>query len=114
MEYVVNEEELQWQDHPRMKRGQYKGLYSKEKHGSLATIQLIKVQKGGGNELHVHEESDDILYILSGQAKMEIEGAGTVQMKKGSCVRIPKNTKHRIYDVLEELIVFDVFAPPTR
>ena len=114
MEYLVNEEESPWQDHPRMKRGQFKALYSKAKHGSLATIQLIKVQEGGGNELHVHEESDDILYILSGRAKMEIQGVGSVQMKKGSCVRIPKNTPHRIYDVLEELIVFDVFAPPTR
>jgi len=114
MEYVVYEEEAQWQDHPRMKRGQIKGLYTKEKHGSLATIQLIKVQKGGGNELHVHEESDDILFILGGKAKMEIEGVGAVEMKKGSCVRIPKNTKHRIYDVLEELIAFDVFAPPIR
>lgn len=114
MEYLVNEEKMQWQDHPRMSLGQYKVLYSKEKHGSLATIQLVKVQNGGGNELHVHEESDDILYILSGEAKMEIEGVGAVQMRKGSCVRVPKNTKHRIYDVTEELIFFDVFAPATR
>jgi len=114
MEYVVNEDEMLWQDHPRMKRGQFKGLYSREKHGSLATIQLIKVQKEGGNDWHVHEESDDILYILNGKATMEIEGIGAVPMKKGSCVRIPKNIKHRICDVLEELVVFDVFAPPTR
>ncbi len=114
MEYMINEEKMKWQDHPRMRLGQYKLLYSKEKHGSLATIQLIKVQKGGGNEFHVHEESDDILYILSGEAKMEIEGVGSVQMRKGSCVRVPKNTRHRIYDVIEELIAFDVFAPPAR
>jgi len=103
MEYVIQEEEMAWQDHPRMRGGQYKGFYSREKQGSLATIQLIKVQKGGGNDLHVHEESDDILYILSGKAKMEIEGIGAVQMTKGSCVRVPKNTKHRIYEVTEEL-----------
>ncbi len=114
MEYAVNEGEIQWQDHPRMRLGQFKVFYSKEKHGSLATIQVIKVQKGGGNDLHVHEESDDILYILSGRAKMEIEGVGAVEMRKGSCIRIPKNVKHRIYDVAEELIAFDVFAPPTR
>ncbi len=114
MEYVVDEGTIQWQDHPRMRRGQFKVFYSKEKHGSLATIQVIKVQKGGGNDLHVHEESDDILYILSGRAKMEIEEVGAVEMKKGSCIRIPQNVKHRIYDVAEELIAFDVFAPPTR
>jgi len=115
MEYLVNEEELQWQNHPSgdWGRGRRKILHSKEKNGSLATVLMVNIPKGGGNPVHVHEESDDILYILSGKAKMEIEGIGSLEMKKGSCIRIPKNTKHRIHDVTQDLILYDIFAPAT-
>jgi len=114
MDYLVNEEEIEWQDHPTVKGAKIKILQSKAKQGALATTQLVSMPKGPGIPAHVHEESDDIVFVLKGKAIMEIEGIGSFDLKKGSCMRVPKNTKHRIHDVTEDLLQYNVFAPPTR
>jgi mannose-6-phosphate isomerase-like protein (cupin superfamily) len=43
---------------------------------------------------------------------MWIDGIGDFDIEKGTFVRVPKNTRHRIYDVTEEILNYDVFAPP--
>ena len=113
MDLLVNEEEVEWQDHATVKGAKIKVLQSKEQ-GALATTILVSMPKGPGIPAHVHEGSDDIVYVLKGRAKMEIEGIGSFDLKKGSCMRVPKDTKHRIHDVTEDLLQYNVFAPATR
>ncbi len=113
MRYLVYESEMEWQKHPEFEGVLFKVLQSKRDHGSLATVVVNKIPKGGGVPVHVHEESDDILYIIDGVAEMEIDGIGTFEMQKGGCLRVPKNTKHRIFNVTKDLILYDVWAPPT-
>ena len=60
---------------------------------------------------HIHAHCEDILFILAGLGTMWIDGDGIVQLRKDAIVRVPRNTKHRIYDVTEELLVYDVFSP---
>jgi len=112
MRYLVHESEVNWEPHQKFKGVKVKILHTEKDQNSLATIVMTKVPKGEKVPVHVHENSDNILHILEGRAKMEIDGIGVFQMAKGSCLRVPKNTKHQIYDVTEELIVYDVFAPP--
>jgi len=32
-------------------------------------------------------------------------------LQKGTVVRVQRKTKHRIFDVSEELLIYDVFSP---
>jgi len=113
MRYLVYESEMEWQEHPEFEGVLIKVLQSKKDHGSLATVVFTRVPKGGEVPVHVHEESDDILYIIDGMAEMAIDGIGTFEMRKGGCLRVPKNTKHHIFNVAKDLLLYDVWAPPT-
>ena len=54
-----------------------------------------------------------ILYPLRGRAEMYVEQTGTFALEPGVVVRVPKGAKHRIFNVTEELIIYDVFHPAT-
>jgi len=93
VKHNVNVEELEWQPHK--------------------TVKSVEIKIGRGLEVpeHIHEDSDDILYPLSGKAKMWVEGSGEFSLEPGVIVRVPQGTKHRIYDVSEDLLIYDVFWP---
>jgi len=40
-----------------------------------------------------------------------LSGIGEVPLRTGNVVRVPRGTNHRIFDVTEELLIYDVFAP---
>ncbi|MBN2809370.1 MAG: hypothetical protein JXR80_07740 [Deltaproteobacteria bacterium] len=42
---------------------------------------------------------------------MWVEGKGEFILQPGVIVRVPKGTKHRITEVTEALLVYDVFSP---
>lgn len=111
MRYAVHEKEVSWQPHLKFKEVEIKVLHTQEQE-SQATIVITKVSKGATVPVHVHQESDNILFVLGGNGKMEIDNIGIFEMVRGSSLRVPKNTRHQIYDVTEELIIYDVFAPP--
>ena len=54
-----------------------------------------------------------VLHILEGKAKMEMEGIGDFDMKKGSHVLVPAHVTHRIHDVTEDLTLYHIKAPAT-
>jgi len=113
MRYLVYESEMEWQEHPEFEGVLVKVLQSRRDHGSMATVVMTRVPKGGEVPVHVHEGSDDILYIIDGMAEMAIDGIGNFEMQKGGCLRVPKDTKHRIFNVTKDLLLYDVWAPPT-
>ncbi len=86
-------------------------MISKQKDGAAVTILLAKLPKDQKIEEHIHEESDDILFPLEGKGKIVIENAGEFDLEPGVLVRVPKYTKHRV-SAEEDLLYFDVFAPP--
>jgi len=88
-----------------------KKLVSKEKDGADVTIFLAKLSKGQKIQEHVHENSDDVLFPLEGKGKIYIEGSGEFELYPGVLVRVPRNTKHRV-SAEEDLLYFDIFAPP--
>ena len=106
----INVEDVNWEPHPFLDI-EIKKLVSKEKDDAEVTILLAKLPKGQTIPEHVHEESDDILFPLEGKGKIVIEGAGEFPLTPGVLVRVPKNTKHKV-TAEEDLLVFDVFAPP--
>lgn len=110
---IILEKNIKWQPHPKFKGVEIKPIFTQKMHGSQASIVLVRVKKGEEVPEHIHEDSDDIVYPLSGKARGFIEGVGEFIIQKGMAIRIPKETKHKMYDIEEDLVFYDVFAPPT-
>lgn len=101
---------MNWEQHPFLDV-KIKKLVTKEKDGADVTIFLVKLSKDQEIQEHVHETSDDVLFPLEGKGKIYIQGSGELELFPGVLVRVPRNTKHRVY-AEEGLLYFDIFAPP--
>jgi quercetin dioxygenase-like cupin family protein len=108
---VRKTEELEWQPHPTVEGVEIKVLVSQGAHGTDVTCMLVRISRGLEVPEHTHERSDDILYPLSGRARMWVEGSGDFGLAPGVIVRVPQGTRHRIFDVSEDLLLYDVFWP---
>ena len=54
----------------------------------------------------------DILFPLSGKGKIWIKGLGDFELKNGVVVCVPPGAVHKVYDVTEDLEVYDIFSGP--
>jgi len=113
MEICKTVDKISWRPHPLVKGVDIKPLATKSEDDLNVTCMLVRIPAGKEIPEHIHEEQVDILYPLQGQAEMYVEGAGTFPLKSGIVVRVPKGTKHKISNVTEELLIYDVFQPPT-
>ncbi len=104
-------EKIPWVSHPTAEGVQIKPFISNKEHGLGVTCMLVKIPAGKEVAEHIHPNQDDILYPLAGKAAMWVEGAGKFSLEPGIVVRVPKGTKHKIFDVTEELLIYDVFSP---
>lgn len=111
MKSVKRERDLAWAPHPFLPIQIKTFLSRKDDQGDI-TVFLVKIPAEKEVPEHVHETQEDIIFILSGKAQMWIDGMGDFPLEKGTFVRVPKNTRHRIYDVTEEILNYDVFTPP--
>jgi quercetin dioxygenase-like cupin family protein len=111
MEVLYNTEYQSWEDHPSVKNVSIKKIVTKEQFGEESpSIIMVKIPAHVEVPEHIHDTSEDILFILSGSGTMWIDEIGDMKLQKGTVVRVPRNTKHRIFDVSEELLVYDVFS----
>jgi len=108
--YSIKVDEVSWEPHPFLPI-EIKKLISKEQDDADVTIIIAKLPKGQTIPEHVHENSDDILFPLEGNGIIHIEGAGEFHLAPGILIRVPQNTKHKV-TAEEDLLYFDVFAPP--
>ena len=111
MEYIKREKDLEWTPHPFLPID-VKYFATRKFDQADVTCMLARTRKGSGIPEHIHETQEDILFVMAGKGKMWVEGIGDFEIEKGTFIRVPKNTKHRIYDVTEELQVYDLFCPP--
>jgi quercetin dioxygenase-like cupin family protein len=102
---------IPWMPHPTAEGVRVKSYISQRGHGLDVTCMLVNVPEGKEVAEHVHPAQDDILYPLGGKATMWVEGTGEFALEPGIVVRVPKGTKHKIFDVTEELLILDVFCP---
>ena len=112
MEVIFNTDNLAWENHPTVKDVSIKRVVTTEQFGKNSpSIIMVKVPVDVEVPEHIHEQSEDILFILSGNATMWIDGIGNLKLQRGMVVRVPGNTKHKIFNVTDELLVYDVFSP---
>ena len=111
MEVNRSVEEVSWMPHPLAQGITIKPLISEKEHGLNVTCMLVNVPAGKEVPEHIHEEQDDSLYPLQGKAVMWVDGAGNFSLEPGVIVRVPKGKKHKIFDVTQDLLIYDVFCP---
>jgi len=87
---VVQPEKVQWEPHPQLAKAKVAYLLSKRDENADLTCLLVSLPVGIEVERHIHENSDDIIYVIKGKAKMWIDQVGDVPMVEGSFIRIPK------------------------
>jgi quercetin dioxygenase-like cupin family protein len=102
-----------WEPHPLAKGVDIKPLVTKRDHSLNVSCILVKIPSGIEIPEHTHADQVDILYPIRGKAEMFVEGAGNFSLKPGVVVRVPMGAKHKIFNVTEELIIYDVFHPAT-
>ena len=113
MEVYTNVDELSWDPHPFAEGVKIKPLVTKRDDELNVSCLLVKVPVGIDIAEHIHEEQADILYPLRGRAEMFVKQIGTFILEPGVVVRVPKGVQHRIFNVTEELLIYDVFHPAT-
>jgi mannose-6-phosphate isomerase-like protein (cupin superfamily) len=80
------------------------------KSDSLSVIQE-RMPPGTNEQLHYHERSQQVFYILSGTATFEVEGEmKTVEANQS--IHIPPNTKHYILNNSDADLHFLVISEP--
>jgi quercetin dioxygenase-like cupin family protein len=98
-------------DHPFLKDVGMRTLYSHRDDDAPITCFVVRCKVGSEIEEHVHPDETDIIYVLAGKAMMRIEDRGELMLEPGVFVVVPKGLKHRTFEVLEELLIYDVFYP---
>jgi len=62
---------------------------------------------------HVHEESEEGLFLISGRAKIVIEGEGEWEIRPETACYSPRGKKHRVENIGDEpLRIVWVYSPP--
>jgi quercetin dioxygenase-like cupin family protein len=102
---------IPWIPHPTADGVEIKPMISKGEHGLDITCMLVRVPVGREVPEHIHAEQDDILYLLEGKAMMWVEETGGFSLEPGVVVKVPPGKKHKITDVREDLLIYDVFFP---
>jgi len=111
MKICYIDKELSWKKHPTAEGASIKPLISQVDDAIDVTCMLVSVPAGIEIQEHIHEAQEDILYPLKGKAVMWIEGRGSFVLEPGIIVRVPKGVKHKIGEVVEDLLIYDVFYP---
>ena len=113
MKYLIHENDVTWAPHPSGLAGvKMKKLRSRGNGEFQESIAIVKIEAGAVVPVHMHKKEDDNLYILSGRARMRV-GSELYELIMGSQISVPAGIQHEIFDVDEDLYVYDVFAPGT-
>ena len=111
MDSIKRAQDLGWESHPFLPV-QIKVFLDRRKDQADANCFLVRLSAGGEIPEHIHETQEDLIFVLAGKGKMWIDGVGEFGIEQGSFIRVPRNTKHRMYEVSEDLLNYDVFVPP--
>ena len=63
------------------------------------------------SKLHFHDTQFQMVYVLKGWVKTELEGEGEVMMRQGSAWTQPPQIKHKINDYSEDAELLEIILP---
>jgi mannose-6-phosphate isomerase-like protein (cupin superfamily) len=77
---------------------------------SPLTVGIAEINAGQSNPLHMHPNSDEVIYVLSGSCEQRV-GDETVILKTGDTLRIPAGVPHQARalgnEPLKSLVVYN-------
>ena len=100
---------IQWESHPLCENVKLAYILTKEEDSVDVTCIFAKIPKGSEIPEHVHKDAFDIICPLSGRGKIWIKGVGEFELKCGVVVNVPPGALHKVYDVTEDMEIYDVF-----
>ena len=112
-----HELEYGWQNLPgHLNQALTKILISKGEEdgaGNAAQMQFMQssYEPGGYVELHAHEKTEEIFYIISGRGRAQV-GEELVNLEPGSFMWVPPHTAHGITNTGTEPLKFLIIAYP--
>lgn len=97
---------------------------SELKPGTRTTVTIMNREKalihfhyyapGSGRAVHVHEESDDLWFLVEGEG-VAVIGGKEESVRKGDAIMTPAGTSHGLWNRGKEpMIVLDVLTPRPR
>ena len=107
---VAAEVEGEYRTPPRVS----KLLLSPKTAGTRAVSMGLNVTEVGSMiPDHVHEDSEEVMFIISGRAKLVIEGVGEWEIGPETAIYSPLGKKHRLENIGNEpLKLVWVYSPP--
>jgi mannose-6-phosphate isomerase-like protein (cupin superfamily) len=63
------------------------------------------------SKLHYHDVDFQMVYVLNGWIKTELEGEGGITMRTGSCWIQPPRVKHKVLDYSDDCEVLEIVLP---
>ncbi|MDC7786642.1 cupin domain-containing protein [Rhodoplanes sp. TEM] len=107
----ISADRMTWQPHPRFRGVEIAYLVTREKDDVDVTFALVRLPVGSQPDKHVHEHSDDIVFVLQGKATMWIDGVGDVALTKGCFLRVPQGVQHQPRNIEEDVLLYNVWLP---
>ena len=80
------------------------------KNDTLSIIEE-KLGAGGSEQRHCHRQAQQFFYVLSGTARIEIDGKDHL-IEPGSGIHVPARTPHRLHNCGEHELHFLVISTP--
>ena len=63
------------------------------------------------SKLHYHDVEFQMVYVLKGSIKTELEGQGAITMRQGSCWIQPPRVKHKVLDYSDDCELLEIILP---
>jgi mannose-6-phosphate isomerase-like protein (cupin superfamily) len=108
---IIQPSERKWTPHARFAGVKRADLLNRKDDGFGVTMALDYWSVGADLDRHTHLDCDDIFYVISGKAKIWIEGIGDVPLVAGSFVKVPKGALHQPHSVEEDVVVHHCWYP---
>ena len=80
--------------------------------GERFSAGVVRLDPGKGHERHSHPDSDEILFVISGEGQQEVADE-TREIGAGELVFVPEGVEHGTVNTgWEPLVLLAVYAPP--
>jgi quercetin dioxygenase-like cupin family protein len=63
------------------------------------------------SKLHYHDVDLQMIYVLKGWIKTELDGQGAITLEQGSCWLQPPRIKHKVLDYSDDCEVLEIVLP---
>jgi mannose-6-phosphate isomerase-like protein (cupin superfamily) len=101
--------EVAWEPHPSFSNVRV-GRLGVVRPDDCVRFALVEMDATSIVTEHIHEDEDDVLYILRGSAVLWTELTGDVPLTVGSFVRVPKGIRHRPHSFSDDFRIFNAWT----